>query len=95
MPEPLEGYIVLHRVGGLTLVFVPGEGIKWIPPEDPEWGKRVAALVHVLDSAQTLVEVGAKTPEVRSKCYKMAEELVEQHSKEINAICHAQSHVHA
>ncbi len=89
MPEPMLRVMVMYRVGGMTLVFVPGEGLKWIPPEDPDWGKRVAALAHVFDSAQALVEVGAKTPELRSKCVKMAEELIEHHSKEIDAICEA------
>lgn len=93
--EPHLGYIVLHQVGGGMLVLVPGDGIKFIPPEDPEWGKRVGELNAVFQTAFNLAVAGAKTPQYREQLTHMAADLVKPHIKQINQICEAATPAHA
>lgn len=93
--EPTLGYIVLSAFGAGWLVFLPGEGIKFLPPEDPEWGNVVRELTQVLDSARALTEAGNKFPAIRQKCHAMAQELVASHEKKFRQVFEASTAAHA
>lgn len=95
LDEPILGYIVLSSRGGCLLAFLPGAGLKIIPPEDPEWGKRVGEVTQVFEAAHALVDAGNKAPAIRQKCHAMARELVATHEKELKQLMEASRTVHA
>ena len=92
---PEKDIIILSSVAGGFIGLIPGDGIVFVGPEDPSWGKFIARFQEVLKSVNALSELSIKQPPLRSKGLAMAEELMAPHVAELNKFVQAHMPVHA